>query len=156
MAEAGRIIQIMHDHDNGYPCFLIKPRNQFHKLQLVMNIQKSRRFIKQQDFRFLRQGHRQPGALPFTAGKSADTFMPHFGHTRRRQRLINYPAVFFGQLRKGRLVGNTAAARQIPHGHITGRLCRLGQNGYTFGDRFGRQRSHILIAQIDNALSGCQ
>ena len=63
------MIEVMHDHDDdNVPC-LIQMYDQFHQIQLMVNVQIGRRFVQKQNLRLFGNRHGKPGPLPFTAGQ---------------------------------------------------------------------------------------
>ena len=72
IAVLARQIQIVRDQYDGQPSLPIQPLNDTSNIQLMMEIQKCRGFIQQQDLRFLHQrpGNHRPLSFPTR----------HFGH----------------------------------------------------------------------------
>ena len=74
------MVQIMDNHDNSQSQLLVELVKQLHNLQLVTDIKISRRLVKQQYLRSLRQRHRNPGALTLAAAQRVQKAVAHRCH----------------------------------------------------------------------------
>ena len=127
----------MEDHDHHRMGRLIQMGNEFHEVELMMDIEIRRRFVEKEDFRFFRQSQGQPGALPFAAGKFGQAVMPELRHFRFFQGLIGRPYIVFAEAGKQSLIGQAPHEDQIAYGHVSRSLCRLGQEGNNTGQGIG-------------------
>ena len=68
VAVARRLVQVVQDGDDGRPFFLLGAHH-VHQRDLVVEVKVGGRFVQKQVRRFLRQGHREEGALLLAAGE---------------------------------------------------------------------------------------
>ena len=148
-------MQIMQDGDNGRTCAL-QTLGETEHLQLVIKIEIRRRFIKQQNLRRLRQGHRNPDTLTLATGEFANA-PPHEGGDagifhRTGERFI----VFTTPLTQKGLVGVASPRNQVLHEHIARSQGRLREQSEPARERLLIHVSNTAAVQLHHTATNVE
>ena len=111
----------MQHHHDGAAALAVEPGDQVEHLDLVGEVEVRRRLVEQQQVGVLGQGHRDPGALPLTAGELVERPVAQVGGVGHRQRRLDDLLVLGRPLAEPALVRVPAAADQVADQQALGR-----------------------------------
>lgn len=98
----------MDDHDDGLAVRLVEVAHERQHVELMCHVEKTRRFVKEQDFRILRNGHSDPGTLTLAARQGFHGTVGKFHHVGFRKCPLHHLAVLL------RRAGKKARAVRCP------------------------------------------
>jgi hypothetical protein len=113
---AGGEIEIVQDHDHGRAARVVQIGQKIEHLDLVVDVEKSRRLVEQQDIRLLRQRHGDPDALALAARELIDRPFGKIEGLGGRKRVVDRLVVLQRPAGKQALMRMPPPADQIRDG----------------------------------------
>jgi hypothetical protein len=151
MGDIHDLIEVMKHRDDRKTFLCVEFAQEGQQFGLVSDVEKARGLIKKKDARLLRQSHRQPSSLPFTAGQGRELPRTQILKADAKNGAFDNPAVPCRQSTKPGTVRITALFNEFFDAQADGNLWCLAQDGNLAGDGASRQRVERLPGQADFA-----